>query len=105
MAQVKDLNYFLNTYQELIQRYPNLEVHILQKFNTPGNLDIELRLENLSNQGITAYAHPDEYPDKVLQVLNELKSINRGGRKRCRQSKRRRCRQSKRRRHRRSRRY
>ena len=84
MAQVKDLNYFLTRYQELIIRYPRLEVNILQKFNTPDNHEVELRLNNLTNNYfLSPYISGDylDYPDNVSEVLKELKSV-RGGRKR-----------------------
>lgn len=106
MAQVEDLNYFLTTYQGLIFRYPRLEVNILQKFNTPNNPEVEIRLNNLTNnQLLSPYIYmsgdyPD-YPDSVNEVLKKLNRV-RGGRKRRRESKRqrhrhsKRCRQSKR---------
>jgi hypothetical protein len=96
MSQVKNVNYFLNKYQRLFVNYPNLEVNILQKFNT-NNPEIEIRLNNLQENGLSAYISGDDYPDKVNQALNELKSV-RGGRK---QTKGRKRRQSKTRKHRR----
>jgi hypothetical protein len=104
MAQAEDLNYFLTRYQGLINRYPRLEVNILQKFNTPNNPEVEIRLNNLTNnQLLSPYMSGDypDYPDAVNEVLKKLNRV-RGGRKRRRESKRqrhrhsKRCRQSKR---------
>jgi len=99
MAQVKNVDYFLNKYQRLIENYPNLEINILQKFNI-NNPEIEMRLNNLQQDGRSAYISGDVYPYKVSEALKELKSVE-GGRKRRTQSKRRKRRQNKTRKHRR----
>jgi hypothetical protein len=99
MAQLKNVNYFLNKYQGLFVNYPNLEINILQKFNI-NNPAIELRLNNLQENGLSAYISGDDYPDKVGEALKELKSVK-GGKKRRNQTKHR-HRRSKSRKHKRS---